>query len=276
MARTEPAFSLAGRRVWVAGHRGLVGSAIQRRLAREECEVLTVGRSDVDLRRQTDVEDWLADQRPDVVVVAAAKVGGILANSTQPAEFLYDNLAIEANIIEGARRTSVAKLVFLGSSCIYPKLAPQPMPESSMLTGPLEPTNEWYAIAKIAGIKMCQAYRAQYGSDFISAMPTNLYGPGDNFDLASSHVLPALMRKVHEAKAASEKTVEIWGSGKPLREFLYVDDCADAIIYLLKHYSGNEHVNVGSGEETSIAALARTIADVIGYGGKFHYDKSKP
>jgi len=238
--------------------------------------VLTVGRSDVDLRRQTDVEDWLADQRPDVVVVAAAKVGGILANSTQPAEFLYDNLAIEANIIEGARRTSVAKLVFLGSSCIYPKLAPQPMPESSMLTGPLEPTNEWYAIAKIAGIKMCQAYRAQYGSDFISAMPTNLYGPGDNFDLASSHVLPALMRKVHEAKAASEKTVEIWGSGKPLREFLYVDDCADAIIYLLKHYSGNEHVNVGSGEETSIAALARTIADVIGYGGKFHYDKSKP
>jgi GDP-L-fucose synthase len=276
MARTESAYSLAGRRVWVAGHRGLVGSAIHRRLAREECEVLTVGRSDVDLRRQTDVEDWLADQRPDVVVVAAAKVGGILANSTQPAEFLYDNLAIEANIIEGARRTSVAKLVFLGSSCIYPKLAPQPMPESSMLTGPLEPTNEWYAIAKIAGIKMCQAYRAQYGSDFISAMPTNLYGPGDNFDLASSHVLPALMRKVHEAKAASEKTVEIWGSGKPLREFLYVDDCADAIIYLLKHYSGNEHVNVGSGEETSIAALARTIADVIGYGGKFHYDKSKP
>ena len=238
--------------------------------------MLTVGRSDVDLRRQTDVEDWLADQRPDVVVVAAAKVGGILANSTQPAEFLYDNLAIEANIIEGARRTSVAKLVFLGSSCIYPKLAPQPMPESAMLTGPLEPTNEWYAIAKIAGIKMCQAYRAQYGSDFISAMPTNLYGPGDNFDLASSHVLPALMRKVHEAKAAGEKTVEIWGSGKPLREFLYVDDCADAIIYLLKHYSGNEHVNVGSGEETSIAQLARTIADVIGYGGKFHYDKSKP
>jgi GDP-L-fucose synthase len=276
MARTEPAYSLAGRRVWVAGHRGLVGSAIHRRLAREECEVLTVGRSDVDLRRQTDVEDWLADQRPDAVIVAAAKVGGILANSTQPAEFLYDNLAIEANIIEGARRTSVAKLVFLGSSCIYPKLAPQPMPESAMLTGPLEPTNEWYAIAKIAGIKMCQAYRAQYGSDFISAMPTNLYGPGDNFDLASSHVLPALMRKVHEAKAASEKTVEIWGSGKPLREFLYVDDCADAIIYLLKHYSGNEHVNVGSGEETSIAALARTIADVIGYGGKFHYDKSKP
>jgi GDP-L-fucose synthase len=276
MARTESAYSLAGRRVWVAGHRGLVGSAIHRRLAREECEVLTVGRSDVDLRRQTDVEDWLADQRPDAVIVAAAKVGGILANSTQPAEFLYDNLAIEANIIEGARRTSVAKLVFLGSSCIYPKLAPQPMPESAMLTGPLEPTNEWYAIAKIAGIKMCQAYRAQYGSDFISAMPTNLYGPGDNFDLASSHVLPALMRKVHEAKAASEKTVEIWGSGKPLREFLYVDDCADAIIYLLKHYSGNEHVNVGSGEETSIAALARTIADVIGYGGKFHYDKSKP
>jgi GDP-L-fucose synthase len=276
MAPTETSFSLAGRRVWVAGHRGLVGSAIQRRLAREDCDVLNVDRSGVDLRRQADVEAWMADQRPDVVVVAAAKVGGILANSTRPAEFIYDNLAIEANIIEGARRVSVAKLVFLGSACIYPKLAPQPMPETAMLTGPLEPTNEWYAIAKIAGIKMCQAYRAQYGLDFISAMPTNLYGPGDNFDLASGHVLPALLRKVHEAKTAGEKTVEIWGSGKPLREFLYVDDCADAVVFLLKHYSGNEHVNVGSGEETSIAALARTIAEVIGYTGKFHYDKSKP
>jgi len=276
MAPTEPVFSLAGRRVWVAGHRGLVGSAIQRRLAREDCDVLTVDRSGLDLRRQADVEDWIAETRPDVVIVAAAKVGGILANSTRPAEFLYDNLAIEANIIEGARRVPVAKLMFLGSACIYPKLAPQPMPEAAMLTGPLEPTNEWYAIAKIAGIKLCQAYRAQYGLDFISAMPTNLYGPGDNFDLTSSHVLPALLRKVHEAKVSGEKTVEIWGSGKPLREFLYVDDCADAAVFLLKHYSASEHVNVGSGEEISIADLARTIADAIGYTGKFHYDRSKP
>ncbi|MHA1599797.1 MAG: GDP-L-fucose synthase [Alphaproteobacteria bacterium] len=276
MAPTEPIFSLAGRRVWVAGHRGLVGSAIQRRLAREDCEILTIGRVDVDLRRQAEVEDWMAETRPEVVIVAAATVGGILANATRPAEFLYDNLAIETNIIEGARRTAAKKLVFLGSACIYPKLAPQPMREDAMLTGPLEPTNEWYAIAKIAGIKLCQAYRGQYDSDFISAMPTNLYGPGDNFDLESSHVLPALLRKVHEAKLAGAGTVDIWGSGKPLREFLYVDDCADATIYLLKHYSGKEHVNVGSGEEVSIAELARAIAAVVGYEGKFRYDSSKP
>jgi len=276
MAPTEPTFSLAGRRVWIAGHRGLVGSAIQRRLAREDCEIVTVGRADVDLRRQAEVEDWMAEMRPDAVIVAAATVGGILANATRPAEFLYDNLAIEANIIEGARQAAVKKLLFLGSACIYPKLAPQPMREEAMLTGPLEPTNEWYAIAKIAGIKLCQAYRQQYDLDFISAMPTNLYGPGDNFDLESSHVLPALLRKVHEAKTTGTATVEIWGSGKPLREFLYVDDCADAVIYLLTHYSGTEHVNVGSGEETSIAELAQTIAAVIGYEGSFRYDGTKP
>jgi len=276
MAASEPAFSLAGRRVWVAGHRGLVGSAVGQRLAREDCEVITVGRADVDLRRQAEVEDWMAEAKPDVVVVAAATVGGILANATRPAEFLYDNLAIETNIIEGARRTAAKKLLFLGSACIYPKHAPQPMREDAMLTGPLEPTNEWYAIAKIAGIKLCQAYRQQYNLDFVSAMPTNLYGPGDNFDLESSHVLPALLRKVHEAKTAGAEAVEIWGSGKPLREFLYVDDCADAVVYLLKHYSGEEHVNVGSGEETSIAELARTIATVVGYDGGFCYDGSKP
>jgi GDP-L-fucose synthase len=276
MAPTEPAFSLAGRRVWVAGHRGLVGSAIQRRLTREDCEIVTVGRAEVDLRRQGEVEDWMAEARPDVVIVAAAKVGGILANATHPAQFLYDNLAIETNIIEGARRTAVNKLLFLGSSCIYPKHAPQPMREEAMLTGPLEPTNEWYAIAKIAGIKLCQAYRQQYGLDFISAMPTNLHGPGDNFDLESSHVLPALLRKVHEARMAGTGTIEIWGSGKPLREFLYVDDCADALVYLLTHYSDMGHINVGSGEETSIAELARTIATAVGYEGQFRYDSAKP
>jgi GDP-L-fucose synthase len=276
MAATEAVFPLSGRSVWVAGHHGLVGSAIQRRLAREDCEIVTVGRAEVDLRRQAEVEDWLAETKPDVIIVAAATVGGILANATRPAEFLYDNLAIESNIIEGAHRTAAKKLLFLGSACIYPKHAPQPMPEGAMLTGPLEPTNEWYAIAKIAGIKLCQAYRHQYGLDFISAMPTNLYGPGDNFDLESSHVLPALLRKVHEAKSAGTKTVEIWGSGKPQREFLYVDDCADAVIYLLTHYSGEEHVNVGSGEEVSIAELARTVATAVGFGGTFHYDSTKP
>ncbi len=276
MAASEPIFSLAGRRVWVAGHRGLVGSAVGQRLAQEDCEVITVGRADVDLRRQAEVEDWMAETKPEVVVVAAATVGGILANATRPAEFLYDNLAIETNLIEGARRTAAKKLIFLGSACIYPKLAAQPMREDAMLTGPLEPTNEWYAIAKIAGIKMCQAYRQQYGLDFVSAMPTNLYGPGDNFDLKSSHVLPALLRKVHEAKTAGAEVVEIWGSGKPLREFLYVEDCADAVVHLLKHYSGDEHVNVGSGEETSIAELAQTIAAVVGYDGGFQYDSAKP
>jgi GDP-L-fucose synthase len=269
-------FELTGRRVFVAGHRGMVGGAIVRRLANEGCRILTTGRSEVDLRRQQPVEDWLGAQRPDVVIVAAATVGGILANSSRPAEFLYDNLAIEANLIEASYRSKVAKLLFLGSSCIYPKLAPQPMSEDALLTGPLEPTNEWYAVAKIAGIKLCQAYRQQYGSDFISAMPTNLYGPGDNFDLTSSHVVPALMRKIDAAKRAGAPNVEIWGSGTPKREFLYVDDLADACIHLLKHYSGHDHINVGVGEDLTIRELAETLAKVVGYSGGFTFDRSKP
>ncbi len=274
-ARAEP-FALVGRRVFVAGHGGMVGSALVRRLAREGCESLTIGRREVDLRRQQPVEDWMKAQRPDVVIIAAATVGGIMANATRPAEFLYDNLAIAGNLIEAAYRNKVAKLLFLGSSCIYPKLAPQPMAEDSLLTGPLEPTNEWYAIAKIAGIKLCQAYRKQYGCDYISAMPTNLYGPGDNFDLTSSHVVPALMRKIDAAKRAGAPNVEIWGSGTPRREFLYVDDLADACVHLLKHYSGHDQINVGLGEDLTIRELAETLAKVVGYGGGFVYDRSKP
>ena len=260
----------------MAGHRGMVGAAIVRRLAAEDCEVRTVGRDTVDLRRQAEVEDWMAAERPDAVFVAAAKVGGILANATYPADFLYDNLAIEANIIHGAHLAGVTKLLFLGSSCIYPKLAAQPMAEDALLTGPLEPTNEWYAVAKIAGIKLCQAYRTQHGCDFISAMPTNLYGPGDNYDLQTSHVAAALMVKIHRAKQAGIGPVEIWGTGAPLREFLHVDDLADALVFLMKRYSGPEHVNVGSGVEVSIRELAGLLADVIGYQGGFAFDPSKP
>ena len=269
-------FPLGGRRIFVAGHRGMVGGALVRRLAREDCPILTAGRGEVDLRRQQPVEDWMKAQRPDVVIVAAATVGGILANATRPAEFVYDNLAIAANLIEASHRSKVAKLLFLGSSCIYPKLAPQPMSEDSLLTGPLEATNEWYAIAKIAGIKLCQAYRKQYGCDFISVMPTNLYGPGDNFDLASSHVVPALMRKIDAAKRAGAPNVEIWGSGTPRREFLYVDDLADACVHLLKHYNGADQINVGTGEDLTIGELAKALARVVGYGGGFVYDRSKP
>jgi len=272
---TEP-FRLAGRRVWVAGHRGMVGSALLRRLARAECEVVTVGRDRVDLRRQAELEAWLAEARPSVAIVAAATVGGILANATRPAEFLYDNLAMETNIVETAHRVGIAKLLLLGSSCIYPKLAPQPIPEDALLTGPLEPTNEWYAIAKIAGIKLCQAYRRQYGCDFISAMPTNLYGSHDNFDLMSSHVVPALMVKLDRAKASGAETVEIWGSGRPRREFLYVDDAADAMVHLIEHYSDEGQVNVGSGSDLTIAELAQTIARVVGFEGRFVYDPAKP
>lgn len=269
-------FSLAGRKVWVAGHRGMVGSAIVRRLAGEDCEVIEAGRDVVDLGDQAAVRRWMADVRPEVVFVAAAKVGGILANDTLPADFLHDNLVIECNVIEAAHRTDVAKLVFLGSSCIYPKLAPQPITEDALLTGPLEPTNEWYAIAKIAGIKLCEAYRRQHGRDFISAMPTNLYGPHDNFDLTSSHVLPALMRKAHEAKLAGETTMTIWGSGTPRREFLHADDCADAIVFLAKHYSGAQHVNVGSGTDVTIGELAELVASVVGFEGEIVRDTSKP
>jgi GDP-L-fucose synthase len=275
-AAPETAYRLKDRLVWVAGHRGMLGSALVRRLEREGAEVLTVGRKAVDLRRQGQVEEWMAQARPEAVFLAAATVGGILANDTRPADFLYDNLAIEANIIHGAWQTGVRKLMFLGSSCIYPRLAPQPMAENALLTGPLEPTNEWYAIAKIAGIKLCQAYRRQHGADFISAMPTNLYGPGDNFDLQSSHVVPALIRKADEAKRAGAKELSVWGSGKPKREFLYVDDAADALVFLMQRYSGEEHINVGTGEDVTIAELAQTVAAVTGFEGGLVFDAAKP
>lgn len=253
----------------------MVGSALVRRLATEDCEVITPP-GPVDLRRQKDTEDWLEESKPDVVFMAAAKVGGILANNTRPGDFIYDNLAIATNVIHASYRTGVAKLVFLGSSCIYPRLAPQPMSEEALLTGPLEPTNEWYALAKIAGIRLCQAYRRQYGCDFISVMPTNLYGPGDNFDLATSHALPALLRKIHEAKADGRGEVTIWGTGQPYREFLYVDDCAAGLVYLAKHYSDDLHINLGTGSEITIRDLAATIGRVIGYTGRFTFDTSKP
>ena len=269
-------YPLAGKRVFVAGHRGMVGAALVRRLAAESCEILTAPRAEVDLRDQAAVRAWMARNRPQAVFLAAAKVGGILANDTSPADFLYDNLMIEANLIEAAHREGVEKLLFLGSSCIYPKLAEQPMREDALLTGPLEPTNEWYAIAKIAGIKLAQAYRRQHGADFISAMPANLYGPGDNYDLATSHVLPALLRKAHEAKAAGRRDLEIWGSGAPLREFLHVDDCADGLVFLMQRYSGFEHVNLGSGEEVTIAELARMAMAVAGLEGDLATDPTKP
>jgi GDP-L-fucose synthase len=271
-----PSFSLEGKRVWVAGHRGMVGQALVRRLGEEDCELVSAGRGDLDLRRQADVEHWMDRTRPEVIFLAAARVGGILANSSYPAEFIYDNLMIEANIIEAARQVGVGKLVFLGSSCIYPKMAPQPIPEDALLSGPLEPTNEWYAIAKIAGIKLCQSYRQQYGCDFICAQPTNLYGPGDNFDLASSHVLPALLRKAHEAREGGDESLTVWGSGKPLREFLHVDDLADAVVFLAKHYSDGEIVNVGTGEEVSIRSLAEKICAAVAFPGVLRFDAGKP
>ncbi len=268
-------FELTGKRVWVAGHRGMVGSAIVRRLASEQCEVITAGRDELDLTDQRAVLGWMHNQRPEVVVLAAARVGGILANDSMPVEFLRDNLLIETSVLTGAESVGVEKLLFLGSSCIYPKHAEQPIKEEALLTGPLEPTNEWYAIAKIAGIKLAHAYRRQYNCDFISAMPTNLYGPGDNFDLNASHVMPALIRKVREAKHSGGDVV-VWGSGTPRREFLYVDDCADACIHLLKHYSDDSHVNVGSGSDVSIMELTRLVMEVVGYDGQVVTDPSKP
>jgi GDP-L-fucose synthase len=273
---TEAVFPLKGKRVWVAGHRGMVGQALVRRLAREDCEILTVGRGDLDLRRQEPTQAWIAAARPDAIFLAAAKVGGILANDSYPAEFLHDNLAIQTNVIESARLAGVAKLLFLGSSCIYPKLAPQPIAEEALLTGPLEPTNEWYAIAKIAGLKLSQAYRRQYGCDFIAAMPTNLYGPGDNYDLASSHALAALLRKAHEAKARGERTLTVWGTGAPLREFMHADDCADALVFLMTRYSGEGHVNVGTGDEVSILDLANMVSRAVGLDAEIIHDLSKP
>lgn len=269
-------YSLAGKKVWVAGHRGMVGSAIVRRLAGEGCEVVTAGRSEVDLKVQAQVSAFVEKTRPQAVFLAAAKVGGILANDSYPADFLYDNLMIEANIIEACHRVGVEKLLFLGSSCIYPKFADQPIVEEALLTGALEPTNEWYAIAKIAGIKLAQAYRKQHGCDFISAMPTNLYGPGDNFDLKSSHVMPALIRKAHEAKLRGDKEVVVWGTGTPRREFLHVDDCADACVHLMKTYSDAGHVNVGSGDDITILDLTRLVCEVVGFEGTLVHDLTKP
>lgn len=268
--------SLSGARIYVAGHRGMVGSALERRLASEDCQVLTTSRDDVDLRRQSDVERWMEKNRPDMVVVAAAKVGGIRANSAFPADFLYDNLMIEGNLIRSAHQVGVSKLLFLGSSCIYPRDAAQPLKEAALLTGPLEATNQWYAIAKIAGIRLCQAYRLQHGADFISAMPTNLYGPADNFDLDTSHVLPALMRKIHAAKVENSEQVTIWGTGEPRREFMYVDDLADALVFLLKHYSQDEHINVGVGADLTINEVATMLAKTIGWNGRFVHDRSQP
>ena len=272
---TQP-FALTGKRIWVAGHRGMVGSAIVRRLAQEDCEIVTATREEDDLGAPDPVRRVVADRRPDAVFMAAAKVGGILVNDTRPADFLYDNLMIAANVTEAAYRGDVAKMLFLGSSCIYPRLAPQPITEDALLTGPLEPTNEWYAIAKIAGVKLAQAYRQQHGCDFISAMPTNLYGPGDNFDLHSSHVLPALIRKAHEAKSVGADHITIWGTGAPMREFLHADDCADACVFLMKNYSGAEHVNVGAGEDIAIIDLARLVCEVVGFEGEIRRDPSKP
>ncbi len=274
------AHPLAGRgtrrRIWVAGHRGMVGSAILRRLAKEDVEILTVDRRDMDLREQQAVRQWVARTRPDAIVLAAAKVGGILANDTYPADFLFDNLSIETNVIQAAHLANVERLVFLGSSCIYPKFAPQPIKEEALLTGPLEPTNEWYAIAKIAGIKLCQAYRRQYGRRYISVMPCNLYGPNDNFDLATSHVLPALIRKFHAAKSKGETEVTVWGTGTPLREFLYVDDLADSVVFLMDRYDGDDPINCGAGSDVSIGELAKIIGRAAGFEGTLVFDPTKP
>jgi GDP-L-fucose synthase len=254
----------------------MVGSALVRRLAQEECSILSVGHDAVDLRDQSAVDRWFDAHQPEAVILAAARAGGIHANDNYPGDFLYDNLAIATNVIEASRRTRVAKLMFLGSSCIYPRLAPQPMPECSLLTGPLEPTNEWYAIAKIAGLKLCQAYRRQHGSDFVSVMPTNLYGPNDNFDLLSGHVLPALLAKIDAAVRNRCDTVEIWGSGRPRREFLHVEDLADAVVFLMKAWSDEEPINIGTGTDVTIAELAQLIAEILGFSGRFRFDTSKP
>jgi GDP-L-fucose synthase len=270
------ALDLAGRRVWVAGHRGMVGSALLRRLEREHCEILTVGHEKLDLTRQRETENWIAAQRPEIVIIAAARVGGIIANATYPADFLYENLMIGTNIMAAAKETGVQKLLWLGSSCVYPRDAAQPIHEDSLLTGPLEATNEAYSVAKIAGIKLAMAYNVQHGCKFITAMPTNLYGPNDNFDPITAHVLPALIRKIHDAKSSGASSVTLWGSGRPLREFLHVDDMADACIHLLKFYSEVEPVNIGSGSELSIRDLAELVAYIVGYQGKFIQDTSKP
>lgn len=269
-------YALAGKRVWVAGQHGMVGSALMRRLAEEECELLQLPRREVDFIDQAATTSWLRNNRPDVVFLAAAKVGGIAANAAAPASFLYDNLMIEANVINGAYQAGVERLVLFGSTCIYPKHAPQPIPEEALLTGPLEETNEWYAIAKIAGVKLIQAYRRQYGASYIACQPTNLYGPGDNYDLETSHVLPALLRKAHEAARAGAPRMTVWGSGRPLREFLHVDDLADAAVFLATSYDGETPINIGSGEEVSIADLALQVCRTVGFEGELAFDASRP
>ena len=273
---SNPPYTLRNKRIWVAGHRGLVGSALVRRLQSEGCEVVVAPRESVDLRHPDQVERWMREAKPQAVFLAAARVGGIYANDTRPAEFIYDNLMIQSNIVEASRRVGVEKLMLLGSSCIYPRLAPQPIPESALLTGALEPTNQWYAVAKIAGIKLGQAYRKQYGCDFISVMPTNLYGPGDNFDLLQSHVVPALLVKAHQAKLAQAPAMEVWGTGAVRREFRFVDDAADGMVYFMQHYSDEGIVNLGCGSDVPIRDLVELICKVVGYKGGIRFDTSRP
>jgi GDP-L-fucose synthase len=275
-AKNSPLFDLAGKRIYVAGHSGMVGAALVRRLKWESCTILTADRARLDLTRQTETEQWIGTAKPDAVILAAAKVGGIAYNDRYPVDFLSDNLAIALNVIRASYAAGVKKLLFLGSSCIYPKLAPQPMDEGMFLTGPLEPTNQWYAVAKIAGIKLVEAFRQQYGADFISIMPTNLYGPGDNYHPVHSHVPAALIRRLHEAKIAGAPSVTVWGTGRPRREFLAVDDLADACVFVLKHYSGSKLLNVGTGQDMTIAEFAQLVADVVGYRGCFVFDTSRP
>ena len=269
-------FDLTGKKIFVAGHSGMVGSATVRALRNFDCEIFTQERSELDLRDQLLVDQWMVKKRPDIVINCAAQVGGIEANSSYPADFIYNNISIQTNVIHSAYKNKVKKLLFLGSSCIYPKFSKQPILESELLTGSLEETNQWYAVAKIAGLKLCQAYRKQFGCDFISAMPTNLFGPGDNYNLNSAHVLPALLRKAHEAKKRGSSELIVWGTGSALREFLHVDDCADALVFLLQHFSDIEHVNVGVGQDISVAELASIICDVVGFRGKVIFDRSKP
>jgi GDP-L-fucose synthase len=273
----EPLFDLRGKRVWVSGHRGMVGSALLRRLSGEPiADILTAGRETLDLTDQAAVNAWVAASQPDVAIIAAAKVGGIVANDQSPADFLYENLMIATHSIHAAYQAGVSKLIFLGSSCIYPRLAAQPIREDSLLTGALEPTNQWYAIAKIAGVKLCQAYRAQHGCDFISAMPTNLYGPGDNYDLTTSHVIPALIRKAEHARTAGDPSMEIWGTGSARREFMHVDDLADAVIHVLKHYSDADPINIGTGDDVTILALTQAVMRAVGFRGDITHDRTKP
>jgi len=276
MSGSPVIFDLRGKRIFVTGHAGMVGAAIVRRLERENCDIVFATRRDLDLRRSDEVERFMAQAQPDAVFVAAGKVGGINANSKAPADFIGDNIAIALNTIRAAHRCNVKKLVYLGSSCIYPRLAPQPMQPEMLLSGPLEPTNQWYAVAKIAGIKLCEAYRLQHGSDFVSVMPTNLYGPADNYDPENSHVPAALVRRFHEAKINGDASVAVWGTGSPRREFLAVDDLADACVFVMKYYSDLQFLNVGTGEDTTIAEFARLVADVVGYQGKIGFDTSRP